>query len=185
MKGIGIIFYIDDLGGGFYSSAAWRIFLRNLRPENIIGCLLREGDTSETLSSNRREFCIAVFGAGLDIGFIRKVFEDCSEKGLASSNRRFILSSTLDSEPLMDAGVVDSMGRLVQDEWSRIFQDRCKDCGWGYAPKSVPSDLTHELKSELKELQSRTVTKVRVSGPQSKSQTTQNSTKRKWWQFWK
>ena len=185
LKGIGVVFDIDDLGGGFYGSAAWRIFLRNLRPENIIGCVLREGDTSETMSGNRREFCIAVLGAELNTDLFVKVFKDCSEKGFASSNRRFILSPKLDSEPLMEAGIVDSMGRLMQDEWSRIFHDRCKDCGWGFAPKSVPGDLSPELKSELKELQSRTVTKIRASGSQSKSQPTQNSTKRKWWQFWK
>jgi len=185
MKGIGVVFDINDLGGGFYGSTAWRIFLRNLRPENIIGCVLREGDTSETLSGNQREFCIAVFGAELNTDLFEKVFKDCSEKGLASSNRRFLLSPKLDSEPLIEAGIVDSMGRLVQDEWNRIFHDRCKDCGWGFAPKSVPGDLSPELKSELKELQSRTVTKIRTSGSQSKSQPTQNSTKRKWWQFWK
>jgi len=183
MKGIGVVFDIDDLGGGFYGFAAWRIFMRNLRPENIVGYVLREGDTSETLSGNRREFCIAIFGVGLDIDFVRKVFEACTEKGLAPLSRRFILSPHLDSEPLVKVGMVDSTGRLVQDEWNRIFHDLCKDCGWGYAPKKVTVDLSEELKSELKELQRRTVTCASESQP--KSQPKQIPTKRKWYQFWK
>ena len=149
MRGIGIVFDIDALEGGFYGSKAWRVFMRNLRPERISGCTLREGDTSATLNGNRREFCIAVSGSGLDTDSIKSTFARCSETGLASLQRRFILGAQLDSEPLMEAGRVDAEGRLVQDEWSRMFHDRCKDCSWGYAPRTYPKDLPKELLSEL------------------------------------
>jgi len=155
MNGIGIVFNIDDLGGGFYGSKAWRIFMRNLPPENIIGCMLKEGDTQQTLNGSQREFCIAVFGLALEDAVVRKVFENCSEKGLAPAARRFI--SSPGSELLVDAGFIDLLGRLVQDEWSRMFHDRCKDCGWGFAPKSVTVDLTPELKAELENLRGKTV----------------------------
>lgn len=157
MNGIGVIFDIDELGGGFYGSQAWRIFMRNLPPVKLIGCTLKEGDTNATLGGSRREFCIAAFGPTLDLNEVKKAFTDCTFKGLASIDRRFITPPQLNSEPLVDAGVIDSMGRLVQDKWSRMFHDRCKDCGWGFAPRSVTVNLTPELMSELESLRNRTV----------------------------
>jgi hypothetical protein len=66
MKGVGIIFDIDGLGGGFYGAVAWRIFMHNLNPGSIKGCSLKEGDTNETIYGKRREYCIAVLGENLD-----------------------------------------------------------------------------------------------------------------------
>jgi hypothetical protein len=152
---LGIVFNIDDLGGGFYGGKAWRIFMLNLPPENIIACRLKQGDTEETLNGMQREFCIAVLGLARDDAIVRKAFENCDEKGLAPVARRF--KSSLGSEPLVDAGLIDSLGRLVQDEWSRVFHDLCKDCGWGYAPKAVRVDLTPELGAELETLRNKTV----------------------------
>ncbi|MCY7283428.1 MAG: hypothetical protein LH679_08275, partial [Cyanobacteria bacterium CAN_BIN43] len=157
MNGIGIVFDIDALEEANYGWKAWLIFMRNLQPGNIRGCKLQEGDTKATLSGNRNEFCIAVFGLTLDPDQIKNIFADCADKGLAPTDRRFIMPPQLDSESLVDAGVVDSSGRLVQDEWSRSFHDRCKDSGWGYAPKSVTFDLTLELKSELEILRHKAV----------------------------
>jgi hypothetical protein len=164
IKGIGVVFDIDASGGGFYGDAAWRILMKNLRPENITGCMLREGDTSETLNGRRREFCIGIFGIGLDIEVVKATFAYSSEKGLAVQNRRFILSPRLDSEPLAQVGMIDSFGRLVEEKWSRIFHDRCKDYGWAYAPKKVTLDLSAELKTELN------VLRGKASKP--------------WWKFW-
>jgi hypothetical protein len=157
INSIGLVFDIDELGGGFYAASAWRVFMQHVRPETITGCSLKEGDTQETLSGRRREFCIAVEGSGLDIDAIRKTFEQSSEKGLASPNRRFIFSPQLDSEPLVAAGCIDAQGRIIQGEWNRGFHDRCKDCGWGYAPTSVPKGLPSELRAELEDLKKRTV----------------------------
>ena len=182
MKGIGVVFDIDALGGGFYGSQAWRIFMRNLTPEKIIGCILREGDTRETLSGSRREFCIGVFGPGLDVEAVKAVFASSSEKGLAPSNRRFILSPRLESEPLVEAGMIDSSGRLVPDEWDRGFHDRCKDCGWGFAPRRITVDLSPELKAELKAMQNK---KVSGSAPTGQPVAPAAPPARKpWWKFW-
>ena len=148
---LGIVFNIDDLGGGYYGATAWRIFMRHICPKMIIGCTLKEGDTRATLEGEEREFCIAMFGLTNDAAVaVKKVFEECDEKGLAPLARRFLSSPEL--EPLVHVGHIDALGRLVQEEWSRAFHDRCKDCGWGYAPKVVRVDLTPELKAELETL---------------------------------
>jgi len=152
MKGVGVVFDIDALGGGLYGYEAWRIFMRALRPEKILGCRLREGDTSETLNGHRREFCIAVYGAGSDVDAVKQAFEASSEKGLAEPCRRFIVGARLESEPLADAGAIDTAGRLVQDSWTRFVHDECKAGGWGYAPRRVTVELSPELTAELEAL---------------------------------
>lgn len=168
MKGIGVVFDIDALGGGFYGSQAWRIFMRNLSPEKIISCTLREGDTSETLNGRCREFCISVFGPGLDVEAVKAAFASSSEKGLAPPNRRFIHGPQLDSEPFVEAGMIDSVGRLIRAEWDRGFHDRCKDYGWGFAPRKITVALSLELKNELNGLQDR---KVSGSAPTAQPST--------------
>jgi hypothetical protein len=187
LKGIGIVFDIDALnaldGWSSYGDKAWHIIMQNLRPEKIIGCMLREGDTRETLNRSRREFCIGIFGIELDIEVVKAVFADSSEKGLATLNRRFILCPRLDSEPLVEAGMIDSVGRLVEDEWSRISHDRCKDCGWGFAPKKITVNLSKELKTELKAMQGKTKSGL-VPTSQVAAAVSPPQVSKPWWKFW-
>jgi hypothetical protein len=191
MSDLGVVFDIDALGGGFYGDKAWRIFMRTLVPGNIVGCTLREGDTNEALRGGRREFCIAVFGPRLDVDRMRKAFEGSSERGLATATRRFLFGPRLDSEPLADAGRVDFMARLVQDEWSRVVHDRCKECDWGFAPKTVPSSLPADLASELEALQRRTrtaaepATHTPISTPKMTANEPSTTPTKQWWQFWR
>jgi hypothetical protein len=150
--GIGIVFDIDALGGGFYGYQAWRIFMRHVDPSKITACILMEGDTNATLNGRAREFCIAVYGMNLDPGYIKKVFGDLNEKGLAPKNRRFIEKPELDSEPLPKRGMIDAFGIFTTEAWTRIDHDLCKEAGWRYKPESIPDDLPPELRGELDNL---------------------------------
>jgi len=181
--GIGIVFDIDDLGGGFYGDKAWRIFMRTLDPSAIIGGVLREGDTSETLDGRRREFCIAVFGPAVDVALVKKAFAECDDVGLAPADRRFAEGPRLVAEPLVDTGRIDAAGRLVQDEWSRVVHDQCGDSGWGFAPESAPDDLAPELKAELRELKGRTCGRT-VGQNATPDPVSGGVTRRPWWKFW-
>jgi len=183
MNGIGVVFDIDALGGGVYGYEAWCIFMRNLNPGQIIGCTLREGDTNETLFGNGREFCIAVFGSDSNVEAVKEAFMQCSERGLAPSDRRFILSPQLDREPLVDTGEIDSAGRLVQRQWTRFVHEECKKGGWGYAPRTVTVELSPELKAELKTLQDKTVTGME-STVQQKDVASRPHESKPWWKFW-
>jgi hypothetical protein len=114
LQEIGILFDIDELGGGFYGLAAYRIFFRNLDPERLAACALYEGDTTETLSGRAREFCIAV--QALDpaqIEYVRDTMRLCDEKGLLHGEGRFLLGEVTIRHPLVLAGHVDAVGRLV------------------------------------------------------------------------
>jgi len=156
VRGIGVMFDIDDLGGGYYGAKAWRIFMKHLEPSFLTNCVLLEGDTNATLSDQAREFCIAVQGIGLDTDYVESALSKADEKGLCPISRRFIQELQLSKEPLLEVGEVDQYGRFVEDTWSRAFHDRCKDSGWGYAPKRIAVDLSPKLKAELKKLTKRT-----------------------------
>jgi len=143
MYGIGIVFDIDELGGGFYGDRAWRIFMSRVQAKQLAGCTLREGDMQATISHQQRWFCIAVVGLDLDIGIIRQAFADCTEV------RRLFICDEIGKEPLRDAGRIDSDGNFVESSWNRIQHDRCKDCHWPYAPETVPKNLPADLKREL------------------------------------
>jgi len=167
MKGVGVVFDIYELAGGFYVAKSWDIFMRNLRPEKITGCSLRTGDTAETRKGGKREFCIAVFGDKLNVNAVKEVFMAASDKGLAPLDRRFMLGPELESETLPESGTIDPVGRFVHNEWSRAFHDRCKKFEWGYFPTNVKADIAPELKAELEILQNKTV-----------------KAKKPWWKFW-
>jgi len=153
--GIGVVFDIDDLDGGFYGWKAWKIFMRHLDPSKLRGGTFLEGDTNETLSGDANEFCIAVYSEAFgdsDIDYVKGAFADLTEQGLAPPGRRFIEKLQLDSEPLLDRGRVDAGGFFVTESWTRVDHDLCKGADWGYRPGSAPDDLPPELADELKDL---------------------------------
>ena len=147
--GIGIIFDIGALGGGHYGSAAWRIFMKAVSPQQLAGCFLVEGDTALTLYEDANEFCIGVYSPRADLSPIRETFEVLDEPGLVPMPRRIMEKPALDVQPLPDRGRVDSFGRLITEDWMRFVHDLCKECGWGYAPENTPQDLPANLKAEL------------------------------------
>lgn len=176
MGDIGIIFHVDDLGQS-YRSEAWQIFMKNLTPENIIGCELGCGEYSEetTTTGYRQRFCIAVLNCQDAIETITTVFENCNAKGLAPPGQRFILNPR--DEKLQKVGYIDSLGRLVQDEWKPSFHDYCLQNNWGYMPNTImghpyedaigesiypvpQEELTSKIKSELKKMSLNTAHKL-------------------------
>jgi hypothetical protein len=180
MNGIGIVFDIDGLKKQNdlmpYGDTAWRLFMNQVRPEGIRLCILREGDTRETLNGNRREFCISVSGDGLNIDLLKSTFGSSFQvPGLAVLDRRFILSPRLDSEPLVQAGRVNSEARLVVDSWSRVDHDRCKDTGWGYAPNKLTVVLSPDLSNQLEAMSGKRISVAAEEDHKGK----------KWWQFWR
>lgn len=111
VKCIGVVFDIDALGGGCYGIKAMRIFMQNL-PSGLRDYTIKAGDTDETLECQRREYCIALGGIGLDINAVKVAFSKAKEKGLAALNRRFITSPELEKEPLCYEGKI-SNGKII------------------------------------------------------------------------
>lgn len=171
MKSIGIIFNIDELGGGIFASKAWRIVMKTIDQEKILSCVLSEGETLDSLQGGTREYCICITGFNLDVDYISNAFLQDVELGFTKNKHRIQLGN-LDSEPLIETGKIDDLGQLVQDEWEMRFQERCADCGWMYAPIIVPSDISKEIKMQLKALSAK-----------NKKSDTQTQSKKSWWQI--
>lgn len=150
--GIGVVFDIDGLGGGFYGYCAWQLFTKHLDPRQLGVSILVEGDTAATLNGQANEFCIGVYCSDLAVDYVRRTFEDMNKPGLAAFHRRFIEKVVLDDQPLPIRGQLDAFHRLVTDRWNRIDHNLCKEAGWGYSPKNVPTDLEQSLLRELEEL---------------------------------
>ena len=150
--GIGVVFDIDGLAGGYYGYLAWQLLMKNLDPKQLCASILVEGDTEATLNGQANEFCIGIYGLMLDLDYIRETFGSVDDPGLAPVHRRFIEKLALDGQPLPIRGHIDAFGRLVTEHWTRTDHDLCKEAGWGYCPKEVPPDLESSLLAELDEL---------------------------------
>lgn len=150
--GIGVVFDIDGLGGGFYGYRAWLLFMKSLDPKRLGGCILVEGDTALTLAGHANEFCIGIYGLMLDLTYIRETFESVYAPGLAPVHRRFIEKLALDAQPLPMRGRIDRFSRLVTERWTHTDHTLCRDAGWGYCPKEVPANLDDSLHVELEQL---------------------------------
>lgn len=151
--GIGVVFDIDGLASASYGYRVWQLFMKHIDPKRVAPGILLEGDTALTLNGDANEFCIAIYGPSLDLDYVRDTFESMDEPGLAPFHRRFIEKPAIDDQPLLIRGKIDSLGRLVTEEWSREELVLCREYNWGYLPEVVPSTLDPSLKGELEVLQ--------------------------------
>ncbi|MEX2269991.1 MAG: hypothetical protein WD690_00880 [Vicinamibacterales bacterium] len=141
----GVLFEIDALGGGYYSSKAWRFVMKHISPSRLLGCHLMEGDTAATLAGRANEFCVAFSGA-VDVDYVKEALVNAEESGLRP---RVCSPDRLEMEPLVRVGSIDELGRFTEESWSRSWHDRCREAGWGYKPEQVPEDLPPELRGQL------------------------------------
>ena len=149
--GIGVVFDIDGLGGGYYGRRAWQILMKHLDPTRLCASVLVEGDTAATLAGRAREFCIGIYGTA-DLRYVRTVFQSVEERGLAAMHRRFIEKIALDPQPLPIRGTIDAAGRFVAEEWDADTHTLCREAQWSYAPRRIPDGLRPEVIAELEEL---------------------------------
>lgn len=112
---IGILFDIDELGGGFYGYKAYKILFAAVDTSTLAGCTLSDGDTSETLAGGARQYCIAI--DGMDdplIAAIKKELDQCAAGGLLSPQSRYMNETQVAHEPLVQSARIDSTGEIVQ-----------------------------------------------------------------------
>jgi hypothetical protein len=128
---IGILFDIDDLGGGFYRWQAYKIIFNNLDPKRLTACTFFDGDTTETLASHAREYCIAIQSSDTSkISYIKEAFGQLKEKGLLSVEKRFLDGNVTSQYPLVLAGEIDAGGNLVVKQGSGIGEGWVKETAW-------------------------------------------------------
>lgn len=117
MSQIGILFDIDELGGGFYGYASYKIFFGALDTSQLSGCALRDGDTNATLRGGARHCCISVeFADASKIDAVKNALSKSTAKGLLPLSSRFLGDALVRQEPLVFAGRISSTGELTNCE---------------------------------------------------------------------
>jgi hypothetical protein len=123
MSQIGILFDIDELGGGLYGYASYKIFFGALDTSLLLGCLLRDGDTNATLQGRARHCCIAVeLPDGSKIEAVKNALSKTTAKGLLRPSSRFLEDALVRQEPLVFAGRISSTGELTNCETSWVMK---------------------------------------------------------------
>lgn len=121
MPTIGVLFDIDELGGGYYGPKAYRTFFAALDTRLLWGCRLADGDTNKTLVGRAREYCIAVESydpsqATRIVGSLRA----STINGLRPVAERFLYEERLAHEPLVPAARIDHHGIITTESgWLR------------------------------------------------------------------
>ena len=114
---IGILFDIDELGGGFYGKASYRVLFGALDASWLFGCILRDGDTNATLQGLARQCCISVEVPNAStLDFVRHALSKSTAKGLLPPSSRFLEDALVRQEPLVLAGRISSTGELTDCE---------------------------------------------------------------------
>jgi hypothetical protein len=114
MPQLGILFDIDELGGGFYGYEAYKVFFAAVAAGQLAGRSLSDGDTKATLSGAANQYCIGVDTLDASrLVAVRKALTESSAKGLLPPESRFMDGASVQREPLVLAAQIDFAGKLV------------------------------------------------------------------------
>jgi serine/threonine protein kinase len=128
---IGLLFSIDRLEASMYGPAAYRIVFQYLEPRLLAGCRFSDGDTRRTLSSQAREYCIAIEAPSPRVvRYIRETMSACENPALLPHGARFLDGPAVRHEPLVEAGTVDAVGTLVVPANGMLRSFHAEGTGW-------------------------------------------------------
>jgi hypothetical protein len=128
---IGIVFDIDDLGGGFYGWEAYKIFFSSLDPKKLTSCTIFDGDTRETLAGSARQYCIVIQSHdSSQVNYVKETISQRSDKGLLMLEKRFLEGNITSQQSLVRAGEIDNEGNLNIKKGSMIGAGWVKGTAW-------------------------------------------------------
>lgn len=114
MKALGVRFDVEKLDSENYGFASWKMFWHLVKPDAIKGASLFEGDTADSLAGKENVFCIAIQSDDLRmLATVRAYLSESTEFALVAANPMFAEGKGITSEPLSEAGTIDSQGDLV------------------------------------------------------------------------
>ena len=114
MAKLGILFDIDELGGGLYGYATYKIFFNAVDTNQLSGCSLYDGNTNLTPRGQANHYCIAIESLhNRKLAFVRDIISKCYEKGLLPFESRSLEDPDASNEPLVLACHIDLPGNLI------------------------------------------------------------------------
>lgn len=111
---IGIRFEIGKIHTSAYGIECWKIFWQAVDIQMLGGAWLLEGDTAATLEGRENVYCVAV--QSIDAAVltnVRSALDQSAAFEAVAASPKFVDSSRLAGEPLLDAGQVDAEGNLA------------------------------------------------------------------------
>ncbi|WP_335979238.1 hypothetical protein [Streptomyces sp. CA2R106] len=131
-----ILFDIDQLGGGLYGQAAYRILFAALEPSRLAYCTFHDGDTDATIRGTRRLYCIAVRSTDArKIAYVRQAMAIRTDRGLLPLRDRFGESGVSAQGPLVAAGLVIDSGELLVRQDDMIQPHWAEGSNWRVVPR--------------------------------------------------
>jgi len=132
MAKLGILFSIEQLGGGLYGYEAYKGFFETMDTRKIPGVVLYDGDTRATLSGGQNTYCIAVESEDAKVlETVKNKFTLSTAKGLIPASERFLEGTRIEGEPLVLSAQVGAVGELlncktnwVLEAWKDVRQKR-------------------------------------------------------------
>jgi hypothetical protein len=118
MYEIGILFDIDELGGGIYGRRAYEILFRRLDPMQLTICHIFDGDTEATLDGDANIYCIAFQATEQEkIHYIVDTLASHMDVGLLPAANRYLTGDVVRREPLVWSATIafDGSLRLTED----------------------------------------------------------------------
>lgn len=125
MPTLGVRFDIDrveEIGSAAYGFECWRVLWRAVDVHALAGSLLFAGDTAATFSGQEYVYCIAIQSTDESaLNAVRSGLEKSEEFSRLAASPPFVEEAEVTSEPLVDAGRLDSDGNLLAGDspWPR------------------------------------------------------------------
>lgn len=110
---LGILFDIDELGGGFYGKEAYKLFFSTIGAELLRDVELFDGDTQATLSGRARHYCVALSADESLMEVVRDRLLASDAVGFLPRAERFCPEAAVRHEMLVFAGRIDKHGNLL------------------------------------------------------------------------
>lgn len=172
MPSIGILFDIDQLGGGLYGWKAYQVLFNAVDTNRIPGCQLSDGDTRATLSGNTRQYCIAIESSSpMLIEFIKVSIADIEDEGLLPLSERFVDGQRVHNEPLVLGAHISSSGELVGDKT-------------GWVTNAWKGSRERHLNSSASSSSADQPLASQVGKARAGNATQPSRLRKPWWKFW-
>ena len=135
---VGVLFDIDELGGGFYGQAAWAILMRAVSPTELTNCTFFSGDTADGFPSSKRpySFCIGIDAlAQGKVASFKGALLERDDKGLLPRENRFAEGNVRAANHLVTDGYVDPTGTFVMADTDCLWLiSVAQENGWRCRP---------------------------------------------------
>src|SRR5688500_19691302 len=119
MERLGVLFSIEELGGGAYGHSAYSRFLDMIDSSLLFDCALYDGD----IGGNWDFYCIAIESSDpTKLHRIKSAVFQSDARGLAIRQKRFLDGPAAQNAPLVFAGIIASQGELQRCETWFVHQ---------------------------------------------------------------